>query len=563
MKFISLSIVLVVLLILTLTSALGSGLEQRQGQVINSAPTVEECANSLDCLSAAAWWSDCQRAHVIGQPFDPSSNVRSCLCPPGRAIPSHVDWSSKLHNCIFCVEKATGKQAADTPLSLQIEQIIGSPSAKVGYCHGTLSTQELVKKTKDLARAKDFPLELPETILRLNSEKVTRIVTTKNLSDSIHSNIDSAQSGFTQTEQSSTLTAVFSTQFSTFEAVPMETFLASIATAIPTAVPDKQFSTFEAVPMESFLASIATAIPTAVPDNQFSTFEAIPVSSFLASFATAIPLPPPSFSDSSENPRGKIVPYPSGTIVKTCLHDNCLRQAIRSEPAVAGFCAAYTKSLKSAPSGIPNPLPACDDSPARMSSACSCLASRTSLSTSASSTSAQISTIKAPNPAMTAQTSTAPKLQSLMSSSAAPTSTLRSNLGRLRWASLPASSEVSDCRRSTECLRASNIFSTCAAEEHKLGGNVKSCFCTTNQASWTSSLSICAACIAKSLPDSPPSTAPAGRDLMVQVVDMTASIYCEPDSQGSLERLKKAGWIITAYLQSPVMLFDMSMEDIQ
>ncbi|XMA10297.1 hypothetical protein WAI453_003088 [Rhynchosporium graminicola] len=541
MKFISLSIVLAVLLVLTLTSALGSGLEQRQGQVIDSAPTVEECANSLDCLSAAAWWSDCQRAHVIGQPFDPSSNVRSCLCPPGRAIPSHVDWSSKLHNCIVCVEKATGKQAADTHLSLQIEQIIGSPSAKVGYCHGTLSTQELVKKTKDLARAKDFPLELPETILRLNSEKVTRIVTTKNLSDSIHSNIDSAvssvlaQSGFTQTEQSSTLTAVFSTQFSTFEAVPMETFL----------------------------ASIATAIPTAVLDNQFSTFEAVPMSSFLASFATAIPLPSPSFSDSLENPHGKIVPHPSGTTVKTCSHDNCLRQAIRSEPAVASFCAAYTKSLKSAPSGIPNPLPACDDSPARMSSACSCLASRTSLSTSASSTSAQISTIKAPDPDMTAQTSTAPKLPSLMSSSTAPISTLRSNLGRLRWASLPASSEVSDCRRSTECLGASNIFSTCAAEEHKLGGNVKSCFCTTNQASWTSSLSICAACIAKSLPDSPPSTAPAGRDLMVQVVDMTASIYCEPDSQGSLKRLTKAGWIITAYLQSPVMLFDMSMEDIQ
>ncbi|KAL5326204.1 hypothetical protein ACEPPN_007342 [Leptodophora sp. 'Broadleaf-Isolate-01'] len=129
----------------------------------------------------------------------------------------------------------------------------------------------------------------------------------------------------------------------------------------------------------------------------------------------------------------------------------------------------------------------------------------------------------------------------------------------LKWASLPASAEVVACSRSAECVRAGQIFNTCAAEEKKPNGNVKYCFCNTNNKEWTSSLSTCAACIAKNLPASPPSTAAVKRDLVVKVVDMTTQIYCGAASQGSIERLQAAGVIITSNMQSPIKFFDMSL----
>ncbi|KAL2066722.1 hypothetical protein VTL71DRAFT_2794 [Oculimacula yallundae] len=535
-------VLLAVLSILAITSAVNPVLEQRQGEVIDTTPSVEDCASSPDCMSAAIWWFDCQRAHIIGQPSDPSSNVRSCLCPPGRAVPSHIDWYSKLHSCIVCVEMAIGKQSADSPLYLQIEQLAGSPNSKVGYCHGTLSTQEFVKKTKDLVKAKEFPLELPEAVLRPQGRHTVRAATPIGgiILDDMDSFIAFPMSSAlthpesTQIERSSTPTAVPNDQFSTFSAVPLESLLASTETAIPTAIFNSEFATFSAVPMESFLASIATATPTAVFNSEFSTFSAVPMESFLASLSTAIPLPSSTNIDCSNDHVGEFDTHPYNATEKSCDHDNCFRQAVRSGSAVATFCATYTKTSNTAPNGIPSYLSLCDNSPARISSACSCLDTHTSTISSASLASS--------------------------TSYSAPLPTLVLVPEAFEWASLPVSPEVSACARSTDCLRASEIFITCAAEEKKRGGNVKFCFCNTNHKDrWTTSLSTCATCIAKSLPASPPSTAPASRELMVGIVDMTASIYCEPASHGSIERLQMAGRLITAYLQSPVKFFDMSL----
>ncbi|KAH7370894.1 hypothetical protein BKA65DRAFT_545592 [Rhexocercosporidium sp. MPI-PUGE-AT-0058] len=691
-SFMNPSLLLAALSALAFTSAISPIVEQRQ--IIDTAPTVADCANTADCKNAAAWWNDCQRAHVIGQPFDPSPNLRSCLCPPGRTVPSHIDWYFKLRNCVVCVEMVVGTKDRAPPMYIQIEQIAGSPSSKVGFCHGTLSTEEFIQKMKDLVKAKNFPLSLLEAIIQPVGGEVARAATPIALS----------HPGFTKADVSSTPTALPNSVFSTFSAVPMESFLASLTSVTPTALPNSLFSTFSAVPMDSFLASISSATPT--HSSQYHTMS-------------------------------------SRTPIKNCNHDNCFRQALRSEPAVASFCATYTNAPNTASTGIPGCLSGCDHSPGRVSSACSCLASHASMLSNTLPASSQTSITKSSVPTaitsnpyfsttnsatyhtsttscsttsthptpfvstVTSSSSTSSLSTSSLSTSSLSTSSLstsssstvyptanptkwitfpasdavkacaasrgcvnantyyntclkgnndealwncfckkwpiawKKNLGQctqclesalprfagnglitnvtesnrqrycdvtgpkagakpilislgasltqkyqsplamfnmtlvdapylvgnplpspvpapLRWESLPASNEVVACSRSAECVRAGQIFNTCAAEEKKEGGNVKFCFCNTNK-EWTSSLSACAACVAKNLPTSPPSTAVVNKDMVVKLVDLTTQIYCSASSQGSIERLQASGILITSNMQSPVKFFDMSL----
>ncbi|KAH7413457.1 hypothetical protein BKA64DRAFT_719350 [Cadophora sp. MPI-SDFR-AT-0126] len=712
--FLKPSILLATVSGLVLTSALSSRLEQRQGQVIDTAPTVADCANGPDCKLAAAWWNDCQGAHVVGMPFDPSSNVRSCLCPPGRVNPSHIDWYSKLRNCIICAEMAAGTQHHGPPMYMEIENIAGSPSSSAGYCHGTLSTKQFVEQTKELVKKKDFPLALPEAVLRPADGEIARAVTPIGSSTlavpmpattlfSIPT--APAHSGFTETAP----TAIPNSLFTTFPAVPMSSVLASISAAsssTPTAIPNSLFSTFDAVPMSSFLASLSSSFPTAVANGEVSTFQATPMSSVLSSISSAMTTTSLPVRSSKTSARQVTSPsITASTPILKCNHDNCLRAAIRSEQVVMDFCATYTKDPKTAGTGFPSCLLNCDNSPVRISSACSCLASHTSSISNAlptstskasslptsfatmSSSSSHTSTSKVgslPTDSTTTPSSSSPtvyptanptKWISLpaseeVKSCAASMSCVnantyhdtcleendkeawkclceqwpiawKTNLGQCtqclenalprfagngplttiaerardqfcsytgsksgakaalvtagafltekyqsslalfnmtlidapyrpsqtspasappgNWASLPASPEVVACSGSPECMRAAQIFNTCAAEEKKAGGNVKFCFCNTNINEWKSSLSACAGCIAKNLPNSPPSNAPLSKDKMVESVEQAASIYCEPASQGSVERLHKAGLVITTYLQSPVKFFDMSL----
>ncbi|PVH80886.1 hypothetical protein DL98DRAFT_587944 [Cadophora sp. DSE1049] len=689
--FLNPSMLLAALSALAFTSALNSGLEGRQGQVIDTAPTVADCANGPDCKLAAAWWNDCQGARVIGTPFDPSSNVRSCLCPPGRAVPSHIDWYSKLRNCIICVEMAAGTQHHGPPMYMEIEKVAGSPSSSVGYCHGTMSTEQFVDKTKNLVKEKDFPVALPEAVLHPAGGEVARAVTPITLAVPMHTTAPfsiptvPAHSGFTETAP----TAVPNSLFSTFPAVPMSSILASISAAsssTPTAVPNSLLSTFEAVPMSSFLASLSSSFSTAIPNSEFSTFPAVPMSSVVASLSTAMMTTSSSPVESSKTSAIQTTTPSASTRVLKCNHDNCFRGALRSESAVMSFCATYTKDPKTAGTGFPSCLLNCNNSPVSISSACSCLASHTSSISSALPTSTSKSSTASPFPANSTTTSSSSSptvyptanptkwislpVSEVVKSCAASKSCVnaniyhdtclkendeeawkclckkwpiawKTNLGQCtqclenalprfagngpistiterardrfcsytgskagakdalvtagafltekyqsslalfnmtlidapyrppqtepapappgKWASLPASPEVVSCSRSAECMRAGQIFNTCAAEEKKAGGNVKFCFCNTNVKDWKSSLSTCAACIANNLPNSPPSNAPLSKDKMVQSVEQASSIYCEPASQGSIERLQKAGLVITTYLQSPVKFFDMSL----
>ncbi|KAN0120333.1 hypothetical protein V8E51_002541 [Hyaloscypha variabilis] len=63
-----------------------------------------------------------------------------------------------------------------------------------------------------------------------------------------------------------------------------------------------------------------------------------------------------------------------------CQADNCLRDFIR-HPEVTGFCAAYTTDLNTATTGLPSLVSMCQNSPSRISSACSCVVTGASTST--------------------------------------------------------------------------------------------------------------------------------------------------------------------------------------
>ena len=88
--------------------------------------------------------------------------------------------------------------------------------------------------------------------------------------------------------------------------------------------------------------------------------------------------------------------FPTPTM--KCNEDNCLRQMLRSASVIAPFCTAYTTATLTAPADIPTYISQCKGLPARVSSACSCLAIKAqpsiTTSTSASaSTSTSTSTV--------------------------------------------------------------------------------------------------------------------------------------------------------------------------
>lgn len=72
---------------------------------------------------------------------------------------------------------AAGTQHHGPPMYMEIEKVAGAPGSSVGYCHGTLSTEQFVDKMKDLVKEKAFPLALPEAVLRPAGEEVARAVT--------------------------------------------------------------------------------------------------------------------------------------------------------------------------------------------------------------------------------------------------------------------------------------------------------------------------------------------------------------------------------------------------
>jgi hypothetical protein len=74
------------------------------------------------------------------------------------------------------------------------------------------------------------------------------------------------------------------------------------------------------------------------------------------------------------------------TIAPNCNHDNCLRQFIQESSQVSAFCPTYTASASSSASyALPTFVSDCGNSPSKVSSACSCIATPTATSTASSS----------------------------------------------------------------------------------------------------------------------------------------------------------------------------------
>lgn len=68
-------------------------------------------------------------------------------------------------------------------------------------------------------------------------------------------------------------------------------------------------------------------------------------------------------------------PAISTTKPRRCHHNNCLRQFIR-HPQVSDFCATYTTTINTATTNLPDYVSQCHADPTRISSACSCIATK-------------------------------------------------------------------------------------------------------------------------------------------------------------------------------------------
>jgi 2-phosphoxylose phosphatase len=76
-------------------------------------------------------------------------------------------------------------------------------------------------------------------------------------------------------------------------------------------------------------------------------------------------------------------------VAPNCNHDNCLRQFIQESSKVSAFCPNYTASTSSSTSSaLPPFVSNCDNSPSKVSSACSCIVTPTATSTASSSSTA-------------------------------------------------------------------------------------------------------------------------------------------------------------------------------
>jgi len=73
-------------------------------------------------------------------------------------------------------------------------------------------------------------------------------------------------------------------------------------------------------------------------------------------------------------------------IAPNCNHDNCLRQFIQESSLASAFCPSYMASTSSGTgSALPTFVSNCENSPSKVSSACSCIVTPTATSTAPSS----------------------------------------------------------------------------------------------------------------------------------------------------------------------------------
>ena len=69
-----------------------------------------------------------------------------------------------------------------------------------------------------------------------------------------------------------------------------------------------------------------------------------------------------------------------------CNADNCLRAMQNRAATASAFCSAYTTTANTATTALPTYATACSNAPSRISSACTCLHTATTLSTTTSTT---------------------------------------------------------------------------------------------------------------------------------------------------------------------------------
>jgi acid phosphatase len=73
-------------------------------------------------------------------------------------------------------------------------------------------------------------------------------------------------------------------------------------------------------------------------------------------------------------------------IAPNCNRDNCLRQFIQNTAAVSSFCVTYTTASATPTAALPTFVSMCNDSPSRISSACSCVVTPSPTTTTTAST---------------------------------------------------------------------------------------------------------------------------------------------------------------------------------
>ncbi|KAE8447312.1 hypothetical protein EG329_010870 [Mollisiaceae sp. DMI_Dod_QoI] len=227
-----------------------------------------------------------------------------------------------------------------------------------------------------------------------------------------------------------------------------------------------------------------------------------------------------------------------------CNQDNCLRQCTRELPAVAAFCATYTKSVCTATTGFPAVVSHCGNNPTRISSACSCLETLPPLSSSSHHSST--------TPSSTTRSSTTQSsIKSTTSSLPAPSAS--------NWLTLPPSYAMKSCAASSECFSASNIFTACM--NYTTTTDVWDCFCVANNDEWKKWVGACANCTMKALPSLNNTNEPI--DTMVDLVLYSQNAYCNVTEIGlkGRDKVVEIGQVIAVAYDSPIEFFNMTLVD--
>jgi hypothetical protein len=87
---------------------------------------------------------------------------------------------------------------------------------------------------------------------------------------------------------------------------------------------------------------------------------------------------------------------------RACASNNCVRQLKEGGAPVLSFCATYTTAVHTETTGLPPIVSQCDNSPSKISSACSCVATGTLTTTSPTTTSTSTTPTTPPAPTDTA-----------------------------------------------------------------------------------------------------------------------------------------------------------------